>query len=89
VREVQRAEPQRVRLLVQPNRGLAAATSASPAAATGELLAICDSDDEWLSRKVSAQVAVLAARPEVTLVYGDKEVIDAAGAMLDASFSVG
>jgi glycosyltransferase involved in cell wall biosynthesis len=86
VQEVRRIAPARVRLIRQPNRGLAAATGTALAAATGELIAICDSDDTWLPGKVREQAAVLAARPEVALVYGDMQVIDPAGGVLDNSF---
>ena len=47
----------RVRLLQQPNRGVAEARNAGVAESSGELLAFLDQDDLWLERKVSRQVS--------------------------------
>jgi glycosyltransferase involved in cell wall biosynthesis len=86
VREVQAAAPGRVVLIRQDNAGLGAATQTALDRARGELVAICDADDEWLPGKVMAQAEILASRPEVTLVYGDMRVIDEHGSLLDQSF---
>jgi len=79
----------RVRLVQQPNAGLAAATTTALEHARGEFIAICDADDEWLPGKVRAQVGVLLARPEVSLVYGDMQVIDEFGRVMAPSFFAG
>ncbi len=49
--------------------------------ATGELVAFCDDDDEWLPNKLTTQVAVLESHPEsavatsgILVQYGDSEV---------------
>ena len=75
-----------MRLVQQPNAGLAAATTTALKHARGEFIAICDADDEWLPGKVRAQVDVLLARPEVSLVYGDMQVIDEFGRLLAPSY---
>jgi glycosyltransferase involved in cell wall biosynthesis len=61
--------------------GLAGSRNTGIVAAAGELVAFCDDDDCWLPGKLRAQVAVLAAAPEATLVccgivlhYGDTVV---------------
>ncbi len=86
IRAVQARAGARVTLVQQPNAGLAAATDAALKRARGELVAICDADDEWLPGKVGAQVEIFASRPEVALVYGDMQVIDEEGSVLDSSF---
>ena len=50
------------------NRGLAAAR--------GELIGFCDADNRWLPGKLTRQVPLLLARPEVGVVYGDIDLID-------------
>ncbi len=86
VRRVGARSDGRVTLVRQANAGLAAATQAALDRSGGELIAICDADDEWLPGKVRCQVEFLRARPEVSLVYGDMQVIDESGSLLDASF---
>jgi glycosyltransferase involved in cell wall biosynthesis len=46
--------------------GLAGNRNTGYLAATGEYVASCDDDDEWLSGKLSAQIAALQARPEAS-----------------------
>jgi glycosyltransferase involved in cell wall biosynthesis len=86
VRGVQAHTPGRIDLVQQANVGLAGATAAALRHARGELVAICDADDEWLPGKVRDQVDVFIARPSVTCVYGDMQVIDESGAVVDTSF---
>jgi len=81
--------PGRVRLVHQANRGLVGAVNAAAAHARGELLALLDADDAWPADKLRRQVDVLAARPEVGLVYTDMCVIDAEGLVLDPSWLAG
>jgi glycosyltransferase involved in cell wall biosynthesis len=61
--------------------GLAGARNAGAAQATGELLAFCDDDDEWLPRKLERQVEALTRRPDAAVAttgivvrYGDRSV---------------
>jgi glycosyltransferase involved in cell wall biosynthesis len=53
-----------VRLIQQANGGQGAAKNTGVAAASGSLIAFLDADDLWAPRKVSRQVAVLAAEPQ-------------------------
>ncbi|MGN9777213.1 glycosyltransferase [Micromonospora sp. H33] len=48
--------------------GLAGARNTGTLAATGELIAFCDDDDEWLPGKLRAQVEALAAAPGAEFV---------------------
>jgi len=56
------------------------------AQARGELIALKHAEDEWLPDKLRRQVAVLAARPEVGLVFGDMAVIGDDGSELCDSY---
>ena len=50
--------------------GLAGGRNSGILAGTGELVAFCDDDDEWLPTKVEKQVAALAASDALTAVTG-------------------
>jgi glycosyltransferase involved in cell wall biosynthesis len=45
---------------------------------TGEMIALADQDDVWRPGKLAQLAAVLAAAPEVGLVFSDAELVDAA-----------
>jgi glycosyltransferase involved in cell wall biosynthesis len=47
--------------------GLAGSRNTGYVLATGELLAACDDDDEWLPGKLEAQVTLLLSHPEASL----------------------
>jgi glycosyltransferase involved in cell wall biosynthesis len=55
----------RVRVLTLERRGLVPALNDGIAAARGRLIARMDADDEMLPRRLEAQAALLAARPDV------------------------
>jgi len=55
--------------------GLAGARNAGAVAATGELLAFCDDDDEWLPDKLRRQVEALLAAPGAAVVTSGIEVV--------------
>jgi glycosyltransferase involved in cell wall biosynthesis len=52
------------------NRGLPASRNVGVQHAKGEFIAVLDSDDVWLPRKLEEQVNILDSRPEVALVCG-------------------
>jgi GT2 family glycosyltransferase len=65
----------------QRTPGLAGARNTGVMHATGELVAFCDDDDEWLPGKLDRQVAALAGRPEAAVAttgivvrHGDRSV---------------
>ncbi|MGE5531641.1 MAG: glycosyltransferase family 2 protein [Bacteroidota bacterium] len=66
------------------NVGLAATRNAGAGLATGSLLALLDSDDEWAPAKLERQVAVLEARPELAALgcHRVRVKIDEAGTEL-------
>jgi hypothetical protein len=81
--------PERVRLIRQPNAGPCGAINTALAAARGEWLGLLDADDAWPPDKLRVQGAVLDARPEVGLVYGDMRVIDEHGDVIQESWLEG
>ncbi|WP_027007194.1 glycosyltransferase [Conexibacter woesei] len=81
--------PGRVTLVRQENRGSVGAVNRcaeQDAALRADFLAILDADDAWPANKLTAQIALLASRPEVGLVYGDMRVIDGAGQVVQESW---
>jgi glycosyltransferase involved in cell wall biosynthesis len=72
-REYAQRMPDQVRYLTHPgreNRGMSASRNLGIRHAAGTLVALLDADDLWLPEKLDRQVAILAAHPEVAMVYG-------------------
>jgi glycosyltransferase involved in cell wall biosynthesis len=71
-RELERSSDNRSVTVVANHRrpGLAGARNAGIEAGSGELVAFCDDDDEWLPTKVEKQVEALAGSPAPTSVTG-------------------
>ena len=61
----------RVRYIHQSNAGVGSARNTGLRHATGEFIAFLDSDDRWLDFKLSLQLALFAARPDVGLIFSD------------------
>lgn len=68
---VQRRDPNRVRVIRQGNTGLAGARNTGLRAARGEFFALLDSDDLWESGFLEHQMATFRTRPSVDLVTGN------------------
>ncbi len=58
-----------VTLLTQHNQGSAVARNTGLDTARGEYVAFLDSDDVWLSGKLSTQVAYMQNNPEIGMIY--------------------
>ena len=61
-----------VRLIRQEQRGVSAARNRGIEAASGEWIALLDSDDEWLPRKLERQLEALANEPEYRICHTDE-----------------
>jgi glycosyltransferase involved in cell wall biosynthesis len=59
-----------IRVVRQPNSGLAAAFNRGFSECRGDYVAICDADDLWEPGKLERQAAVLADHPEIDLMFG-------------------
>ncbi len=68
----------RIRYLRQQNRGVSSARNLGMRQASGELIALLDSDDWWDATKLAKQVAWLAARPDFSMVMTDVQRVDGA-----------
>lgn len=76
------ATDERVVLIEQENQGLAAARNRGIERARGRLIAFLDNDDFWLPEKLSLQVELADARPEVGAVSCYSTLIDEHGRCL-------
>jgi glycosyltransferase involved in cell wall biosynthesis len=66
---IARSYGQPVRCISQENQGTGAARNTGLNAARGSLIALLDSDDLWLERKLERQAAYLQANPGTDLVF--------------------
>lgn len=71
----------RLRLVKQKNRGVAAARNRAAQTARGEFLAFLDHDDLWEPEMLAKLVPILRADEALGLVYSDALVIDKTGAV--------
>jgi glycosyltransferase involved in cell wall biosynthesis len=66
--------------LQTPHLGAGAARNAGVRAASGDLVALLDSDDEWMPGKLASQRAVMASFPDILYVFSDFGMITPTGA---------
>jgi glycosyltransferase involved in cell wall biosynthesis len=79
---VQIAERYGVRLIQQANQGPAIARNTGIAAAKGDYIQFCDSDDVLHPEKIARSMALIESRPDVALVYCRMQSIDEEGRIL-------
>ncbi|RWR51901.1 glycosyltransferase family 2 protein [Sinirhodobacter ferrireducens] len=72
-------EDRRVQLVVQANRGPAAARNSGIRVARGAIVGFCDAGDLWRPHKLAAHVRHLAAAPAVGLSFSGSARIGGAG----------
>jgi glycosyltransferase involved in cell wall biosynthesis len=63
---------QELMVMRQSNRGVSAARNRGIAAAAGRLIAFLDSDDLWLPRKLSTQVAYFDSNPDAVIAQTEE-----------------
>jgi glycosyltransferase involved in cell wall biosynthesis len=78
------ADP-RLRVIDQPNAGIAAAANRGAATARGEFIARADSDDVHDPRRLELQVAFLDAHPDVLAVGAQMRLVDPFGLPLEVT----
>lgn len=76
----------RVRLVEQPNGGIAAARNRAIAESRGEIVAFLDDDDLWHRRKLELQIARLDAMPNAAVVTCYSALVDVGGYLLGWRF---
>ena len=67
----------KVRLFRTEHHGVGAARSVGLNAAQGIFVAYCDDDDEWKPNHLSTMMQYLIKNPDVSLVYGDSQWVQA------------
>ena len=68
----------RIKIIRQPNRGVAAARNTGIRQAQGEYIALLDADDLWLPEKLAKHVEHLETSPEIGVSYSRSAFIDEA-----------
>ncbi|MDZ3830811.1 MAG: glycosyltransferase [Sphingopyxis sp.] len=69
----------RIRIISQPNRGLAGARNTGINEARGRYIALLDSDDRWLPEKLALHVIHLDNNPDVGVSFSASRFIDQDG----------
>lgn len=82
---IQKFNDTRIKIVRQTNHGLAGARNSGIAAASGEYIGFCDSDDLWVPTKLAKHVAHLEANPTVGLSFSASALIDGKGKFLGIS----
>jgi GT2 family glycosyltransferase len=66
----------------QTNQGVSAARNAALAAASGDFIALLDSDDVWKPWKVELQLACLRNLPEAGMIWTDMDAVNSDGVVV-------
>lgn len=77
---------ERVKYFHRENGGVSAARNAGLSRATGDFIALLDSDDVWKPWKLELQLACFRDVPEAGMVWTDMEAVDLDGKVFDPKF---
>jgi glycosyltransferase involved in cell wall biosynthesis len=75
----------RIRIVSQPNRGLAGARNTGIAEARGKFVGLLDSDDIWHAEKLTLHYIHLMANPDIGVSYAGSRMIDCDGQVLSVA----
>jgi glycosyltransferase involved in cell wall biosynthesis len=84
--EIARSYGARVTVITQANRGVSGARNTGLAASTAPYVALLDQDDVWQPGKLARQLELIAARPEVGLVFTDMRLLESDGRIVEDGF---
>lgn len=73
---------ERVRIVRQPNRGLAGARNSGISNAMGAYIGFCDADDLWEPRKLETHVRHLEADPFIGISYSGSQLMHDDGSLM-------
>ncbi len=76
----------RVKYFAQENQGVTAARNFALSHASGDFIALLDSDDYWKPWKLSAQLACMARWPDLVMTWTDMEAVNSQGAVIDPRY---
>jgi glycosyltransferase involved in cell wall biosynthesis len=79
----------RIRVIRTENQGASQARNRGISEATGEWIALLDSDDQWYPDKLQKQIAVTNVFPDVDFVFCDTEVMRGSEMMIASRFALG
>lgn len=79
---IERYQDPRIRTIFQTNQGQGAAFKTGFAAATGDAIALLDSDDEWYPEKLARCLPFLERNPHLSLLQHEWDFIDRTGTIL-------
>ena len=72
----------RIRVIDQENRGVAAARNAGARAAKGDFIALLDGDDTWTEDRLAKTVPVMERDAECVVVFADAIQVDSRGTVV-------
>ncbi len=75
-----------VTVISQPNRGVSGARNTGLAAATAPYVALLDQDDIWQPGKLSRQLELIEAHPDVGIVFTDMCLLERDGHVVEDGF---
>ena len=84
--KVRYASDNRIKYIHRENGGVSAARNTGLRQATGDFIALLDSDDVWKPWKLELQLACLQLIPHAGMVWTDMEAVDPHGHVFDPRF---